>query len=82
MFLEKKEGEWQEPGMIGKDKRLGLGANNDSLLIESSLVPNWLLGLGAVGRERQSAVLREDTWVLVVSWPPRYRVTLRKSDQS
>lgn len=29
----------------------------------------------------QSAVLREDIWVLVVSLPSRYHVTLSKSDQ-
>lgn len=74
---------------IGKEKSLGLRANNDSLVTDSSLVPHWLLELGGRGEwwtewqsDGQSALLREDIWVLVVSLPPRCRVTSSKSDQS
>lgn len=32
------------------EKRLGLEGNNDSLVLEASLVPNWLLGLQGSGK--------------------------------
>lgn len=37
---------------IETERRLGLEGNNDSLVLEASLVPNWLLGLQSSGKWR------------------------------
>lgn len=48
---------WKAVIERGKEKDSNLGAIMYSLLIEFSLAPNWVLGLGAVGSDTLSLLL-------------------------